>query len=665
MASKKSKIILSTIIVILCLAIAGGIVAVVYTGNHRDKGSSNNTNPSESSPTSNVEKKKHTIKVLDDIKHGTVTLGDSSTKTLEVLEGESVDIYFKPDTFYEAYEYTIDDGESYVPINDAGIGKTTKVTLDNVISDFTIEGIFSEREVVITYDTDGGSTSITTQTTNYDYEFEVGVDNPTKDDYTFLYWSIGSWRGRKGDSFYNWDEIQSNLTGNEGDSAYSFTVKATYISNGATINVNYDVNGGDVAAITSTTVSPSSSISSMTSTIPTRTDHKFLGWYTESDAGTNRIKDGSIWESIALFVDVSDTTPALNLYAHWLDENNTSVTLGSLPQTQLDPVVDEELIGLLEDHIGLYDSEEEPDSPLDPDVVESAEYQNLPTAGGTVFDGYDGLYKDGAWISSTYVYGDGEGNAIDTVDFMWYQDVTYTNAEEPSYDGKYRAVYFDKYLPNVTTLVWEETNTYQKSNGYETGVVYWFAWEDLTWTVLDSSSGLAIADNVIDSRYFCEETIDREVSDNGVSYHANDYTVSTLEAMFRLYYLDWAFTDEELDSIYTAQIDNGASSTNSNTNQYGTENLYASMFALSYAEYTNDLYFADDASRSAEATDYAKCDGIYHDPVMTGYNAKQWTRSADHSSSSTVSIVDIDGSLDVAAVNLSSIGIRPALFLKS
>ncbi|MBO4539184.1 MAG: leucine-rich repeat protein, partial [Clostridia bacterium] len=81
-----------------------------------------------------------------------------------------------------------------------------------------------------------------------------------------------------------------------------------------------------------------------------------------------------------------------------------------------------------------------------------------------------------AWTVASYCSG---------AAYSWYVDVTYCGE-------KYRGLYFTAYRPASLSAEPTADNSYVDENGYSTGVVYWFRYEKLRWSVLSSQDELLL-----------------------------------------------------------------------------------------------------------------------------------------------------------------------------
>jgi len=142
----------------------------------------------------------------------------------------------------------------------------------------------------LTYNTNGGSSTPSSQSCDYGKSVTVTSSTPTRSGYTFLGWSTSSTATTASYTSGNTISLSSNTT------LYAVWKKITY-------TLTYNANGGS-GAPSSQTGATSYTISS---TVPTRSGYTFLGWSTSSSATTASYTSGN---TISLS---SNTT----LYAVW------------------------------------------------------------------------------------------------------------------------------------------------------------------------------------------------------------------------------------------------------------------------------------------------------------------------------------------------------------
>jgi hypothetical protein len=238
--------------------------------------------------------------------------------------------------------------------------------------------------------------------------------------------------------------------------------------------------------------------------------------------------------------------------------------------------------------------------------------------------------------------------------YMWYIDVI-------TAPGKYRGVYFTSYRPFYTTHTSSTSNSYQDDNGYNTGSVYWFKYEPITWRVLDVQGNRAflMADLVLDSQDYHYSEAERTIG--GSTVYANNYKESHIRSWLNDNFYNTAFTTEEKARIKTTTVDNSVASTGYSPNQYACANTSDKVFLLSYAEATSATYgLSTDASKQLQPSAYAQSQGVY---TYKG-NSDWWLRSplsflADYTRS-----VHYDGIVSIlGSVFITDRGVVPALWI--
>lgn len=220
---------------------------------------------------------------------------------------------------------------------------------------------------------------------------------------------------------------------------------------------------------------------------------------------------------------------------------------------------------------------------------------------------------------------------------MWYKDVTVGGKD-------YRAVYALDYRPQSTTS-YGATNSYMDDNGYETGTVYYFAFEPIAWRILDTDDGvsLLVADIALDAQdYYHGISVRDDVC-------CSNYKESDIRAWLNDEFYNAAFSKLQQDAILTTTVDNSAASTNpfdianeadhadhwnEGVNDYACANTNDNVFLLSISELTDPDYGftgragAGKPSRERYASDYARSQGLFMDSGKARY---WWTRSPYYS----------------------------------
>ena len=271
------------------------------------------------------------------------------------------------------------------------------------------------------------------------------------------------------------------------------------------------------------------------------------------------------------------------------------------------------------------------------------------------------------WTSYGYYSGNGQSGYVMSGDWMRYADIIY-NGE------KYRGVKFTQHRPFYTFDL--SSYTYQDDNGYSTNMDYWFKFEPIAWRVLDAATGLVMCETIIDSqpysntRYLNISVSDRTYTDfNDSTYtnYASDYETSSIRQWLNNHFYSIAFTDSEKTEINITNLNNDGYFTSIGTTGYEALDCNETndkIFLLSYNEVRNSAYgFSSDASvsgrdiaRTAECSDYAKCQGIHT------YGSSPWLLRSPGASSGCGCAVTEDGYC-ISYIDVSSTyhGIRPAL----
>lgn len=280
---------------------------------------------------------------------------------------------------------------------------------------------------------------------------------------------------------------------------------------------------------------------------------------------------------------------------------------------------------------------------------------------------------DGEWISYGYYSGTGlrDDSNMTAGDYMRYKDVIYGS-------DKYRGVVFDTYRPSYTgyTTSTSEDNTQQDNNGYTYGNVYWFKYEPIEWKVLDPSTGMVMAETILDSQaynnYILKSGTDEygftaHWGDSAKTYYANNYANSSIREWLNEDFYNTAFSKAQQGIIEYTALDNSAYS--SSYSAYDSVTTYDKIYLLSQDDVLNTDYgfsssYSNDTARRAQGSDYAKCQGLYvYIGSGSSYNGNSdWHSRSAGSNSGSARYVDGDGyargSYDT---NYTFFGVRPAL----
>ncbi len=267
---------------------------------------------------------------------------------------------------------------------------------------------------------------------------------------------------------------------------------------------------------------------------------------------------------------------------------------------------------------------------------------------------YDGSYPNGEMTPS---------------DFMRYADVKYEGE-------KYRAVVFDSYRPLETTYISDKDWSYQDENGYEINNVYWFKYEPLIWRVLDSSKGLLMSENLIDSQaynnYVYYNGYVFEGSDTPqLSFYANNYKYSSIRKWLNDDFYNLAFSTVEQSIIKTTLNENKAIQVDSGTEsaQYSAPDTEDKVFLLSFDDIRNydygfnEDYNSVDNNRILNSSDYANCQGLNAYPYVENefYGNHSWWLRNPGSNEVNACEISARGTVGAGWANGTYNGICPAI----
>ena len=240
--------------------------------------------------------------------------------------------------------------------------------------------------------------------------------------------------------------------------------------------------------------------------------------------------------------------------------------------------------------------------------------------------------QSGSWIS--YNYNDSDGHPSD---FMRYKDIDYCGK-------KYRCVTFDDYRPEAC----------QSDNGYNTNEVYWFEYQPIKWTLINTNTGFSICDLAIDSQMY------NHTSETTNGYYGNNYEKSDIRNwLLNIFYTQAFSKQEETECLSKRVIDNSAE--NSLYSSIPTED-YVFLLSKPEADYLSS------AQRKCKSTDYAKCQGVGY--VNEDNCVKVWCTRTAASEYYSIYYVENKWGEYIAyynwyddAIQINSFGIRPAIYI--
>ena len=434
---------------------------------------------------------------------------------------------------------------------------------------------------------------------------EVTITATTNDGYTFIGWYDG-------DTLVGVDLEYTFVM-----SAESKTYTAKWILCPVTIEKNIE-EAGTVSGVEGTTKVGEE----VTITSTTNAGYTWVGWY-DGDSKVSEeltytfIMSTEIKTYTAKFEKCTEHTPDDNcvctkcgavdiiavgkaLKSKAYIRHNNDIYFGSYPQTK---VTDNNITATLNNMAG-----------------------TLPTS------------SNSANWTAYYYYTDGSQR-----DFMWYIDKEY-NGE------KYRGVYFTEYRPHNRGYSGARYS-YQDDNGYYTGVIYWFKYEPIKWSILSEENGkvLLLADIALDSQQYNIDNYNGYKTKNGRKVYANDYVESDIRRFINYSFYNRAFNDLQKALIKTFEI------------QFTGIKINDNVFLLERSDIRQ--YFDENALRQKKSTDYAKSQGCWTstDSSYKG-NCSWWLRTANlyPGTSNTITVGGIYSTYDV---NNTTYGVVPALWI--
>ena len=153
-------------------------------------------------------------------------------------------------------------------------------------------------QYTVTYNANGGSGSPASQTKTENVALTLSSTKPTRSGYTFLGWSTSS--TATSPTYYPGSSYTTNA---------SATLYAVWEKLPETYTIRYNANGGTGAPATQTKTENVNL--TLSSTKPTRSGYKFLGWNTSSTATSATYQPGATYSNNA----------SVTLYAVWRKDN--------------------------------------------------------------------------------------------------------------------------------------------------------------------------------------------------------------------------------------------------------------------------------------------------------------------------------------------------------
>ena len=381
---------------------------------------------------------------------------------------------------------------------------------------------------------------------------------------------------------------------------------------------------------------------------PTRENYIFLGWYDSSS--DKKVSSKATWKE----------TRNVAYYAKWTNVQNTYIFDAGDGTCDVESMV-----------IGWEDTYELP-TPTAP--------TNNVTEGLTYYYIFDGWYLNDTLIPQSgtkWNYSNTGGTLVakyTKVDFVKYGIYPQTHVSDqtlittlnalttPESNGWY--LYDDDYYAELIAKPYSTGYTFDDGMTITTGTKYWFKCEPITWMILESNDGeyKLVSSVLLDAHCYYSSTSNRTI--DGETIYANNYKYSDIRAWLNDDFYNSAFASRNY-YIQTTEVDNSASTTYSSTNNYACENTYDKVYLLSYQDYMNANYFADDTARQCKTTDYARAKGCYNETYSSYKNNDSYlTRSPSSDYSTYAGCVIRNGKIYDVDVDETGLGVRPALTVK-
>lgn len=292
------------------------------------------------------------------------------------------------------------------------------------------------------------------------------------------------------------------------------------------------------------------------------------------------------------------------------------------------------------------------------DIIEFGSYPQSKVTDEGLIESLNSVVTESDWV---------EFGSIEKGNLMKYADIQYK-------EEKYRALYFTEYkhefskYPDANGN--ESTKNYQEINGYYVDTVYWFKFDTLRWEVLDTESGLAVCENIIDAQAFNDTVYahdDKYYGDTEFSYFANNYAESSLREWLNSRFYTTAFNDDEKKSLKQSSLNNKNSSSET---EYDCDNTMDNVFILSVHDlsdvsygFNSDFYFADQKRKNISISDYAYSQGCYPDSdISKNY---WWVRNYSNLSNNAGVVINETGVISCGTLYAASVGVRPAIILNN
>ena len=504
------------------------------------------------------------------------------------------------------------------------ISKNNPYTFDIGNADLLIEGRFSENLYTIKFVTNGGDPIDDLVAENG----EAISINPRRTGYTF-----DGWYTDPNLSSTSYFELGKTMP------AYNGTLYAKWSIINYTITYHLDIRTINNASNPETYNIDTETITLLN---PTVSHGTFSGWFTDEEY------KNSITQI------VKGTTGNLDLYAKIIDNiytitfvTNDGDTISPISGIYGEPIKLPKATKTNFVFVGWF---------IDSTLKTKANFTTMPGDNVTLYAKWAEMYKVFEMDSTQYIYFGSYPQSVVSDSNLISKLDTYAATNSRGY-YEYKGNEYAK----IKVSAYESTYTYADGSSIENGTTKYFKVEPILWRVLKTDSlnnYTLLAEQIVNTHRYNE-------SYNGVKngYYANNYKNSEIRTWLNKDFLNSAFQITENSAILTSNVDNSASTTKSNINQFACENTNDKVYFLSYRDFLNaDYGFLTSASssltRTSKPTDYALAN---YCSIKNG-NGTYWTRSP-HSYYSYFSwLIDSDGCFyHDGYINFTNFGIRPAL----
>lgn len=231
------------------------------------------------------------------------------------------------------------------------------------------------------------------------------------------------------------------------------------------------------------------------------------------------------------------------------------------------------------------------------------------------------------------------------------------NLTETNSEGYYK--YDGNEYAKLTATPGDNSYKFSDNTIVVSGTTYYFKVEPIKWRIISNNDGTIqlLSEYIIDSQYYHPNTKTRTIG--GKTIYPNNYEHSYIREWLNNSFYNKAFGTPDQNAILTTLVNNSASTTDSSSNSYASNNTNDKIYLLSYQDAINS------STRYAITTDYARAKGAYMSTSTSTYGNGDWWLRSPHSIDSGLAFrVHRGGYLSNYIVNYARLGVRPALQIK-